>query len=137
MNGRPGLPVLPVVRSQDKDGLIWITYDRDRNGAGEILLARFREEDVAAGKNVSGAVSLKQVVNKLDKPSLLPANWDPALAGDKVMQRLDQSHRAAGEGAHDAEFVCVGERAYVVSEVNDLKGGEAAIGPSSTPRCPS
>jgi hypothetical protein len=31
---------------QDKDGLIWITYDRDRNGAGEILLAKFKEEDV-------------------------------------------------------------------------------------------
>jgi hypothetical protein len=26
---------------QDKDGLIWITYDRDRGGAGEILLAKF------------------------------------------------------------------------------------------------
>ena len=54
---------------QDKDGLIWITYDRDRNGAGEILLAKFREEDVKAGKEVSGAVSLKQVINKLDKSS--------------------------------------------------------------------
>lgn len=53
---------------QDKDGLIWITYDRDRGGAGEILLAKFKEEDVIAGNNVSGAVSLKQVVNKLDKP---------------------------------------------------------------------
>jgi predicted neuraminidase len=53
---------------QDKDGLIWITYDRDRNGAGEILLAKFREEDVAARKDVSRTVSLKQVINKLDKP---------------------------------------------------------------------
>jgi hypothetical protein len=30
--------------------------------------------------------------------SLLPANWDPALAGDIVMQRLVNSHCAAGEG---------------------------------------
>lgn len=52
---------------QDCDGLIWITYDRDRQGAGEILLAKFREEDVIAGKNVSSAVTLKQVVSKLDK----------------------------------------------------------------------
>jgi hypothetical protein len=57
---------------QDKDGLIWITYDRDRGGAGEILLAKFKEDDVAAGKNVSGAVSLKQVVNKLNKPATAP-----------------------------------------------------------------
>ena len=59
---------------QDKDGLIWITYDRDRNGAGEILLAKFREEDVIAGKDVSGAVTLKQTVNKLTKPTVPKTN---------------------------------------------------------------
>jgi hypothetical protein len=67
---------------QDKDGLIWITYDRDRGGAGEILLAKFKEKDVAAGKNVSGAVSLKQVVNKLKKPATAPK---PAV---KITQEL-------------------------------------------------
>jgi predicted neuraminidase len=54
---------------QADDGLIWIVYDRDRQGAGEILLTTFREADVVAGKNVSGDVRLKHVVNKLDKPS--------------------------------------------------------------------
>lgn len=57
---------------QSKDGLIWITYDRGRNSVGEILVAKFREEDVAAGKDVSRAVTLKQVISKLAKPSLLP-----------------------------------------------------------------
>ncbi|NOX66661.1 MAG: hypothetical protein GXO85_12960 [Chlorobi bacterium] len=32
-----------------------------------ILLAKFKEEDVIAGKNMSGLISLKQVVNKLEK----------------------------------------------------------------------
>ena len=41
--------------------------DRDRQGDGEILLAKFKEEDVLAGKNVSGAVTLKQTISKLDK----------------------------------------------------------------------
>jgi hypothetical protein len=109
---------------QDKDGLIWITYDRDRGGAGEILLAKFKEEDVAAGKNVSGAVSLKQIVNKLDKPSLLPANWDPALAGGIVLQRLVKVTAPQVKGAHDAEFVCVGDRAYIVASANDVQQGE-------------
>ena len=59
---------------QDKDGLIWITYDRDRGGAGEILLAKFREEDVIAGKNVSGTVTLKQIVDKLNKPTVPKPN---------------------------------------------------------------
>jgi hypothetical protein len=50
---------------QAEDGLIWIVYDRDRQGAGEILLATFREEDVVAGKDVSGRAHLRHVVNKL------------------------------------------------------------------------
>jgi len=58
---------------QDRDGQIWITYDRDRQGAGEILLATFREEDVAAGKDISGRVSLKQVLDRLEKPADLTA----------------------------------------------------------------
>lgn len=51
--------------AQDKDGLIWIVHDRDRYGAGEILLSRFREEDVLHGRDVSGKLRLKQVVNAL------------------------------------------------------------------------
>ena len=50
---------------QDRDGLIWITYDRDRKGSGDILMATFREEDVVRGENVSGAVVLRHVINRL------------------------------------------------------------------------
>lgn len=66
---------------QDKDGLIWITYDRDRNGAGEILLAKFREEDVAAGKDVSQAVDLKQVISKLEAKTMNTLSTDEAERG--------------------------------------------------------
>ena len=52
---------------EDKDGVIWMTYDRDRNGVGEILLAKFREEDVAQGGGVSGVVVLRHVINKITK----------------------------------------------------------------------
>lgn len=112
--------------AQDRDGVIWITYDRDRQGDGEILLAKFKEEDALAGRNVSGAVELKHTINKLNKPSLLPANWDPALAGDIVMRRLVNTSAPQVKGAHDAEFVCVGERAYIVTEANDVQAGESA-----------
>lgn len=111
---------------QDRDGLIWITYDHDRQGEGEILLAKFREEDVEAGKNVSGAVSLKQTISRLEKPQIIPAKWDPALAGDVVMQRLVNTTAPQVKGAHDAEFACVGDRVYIVVEANDLKAGESA-----------
>jgi predicted neuraminidase len=115
---------------QDQDGLIWITYDRDRNGAGEILLAKFREEDVAAGKDVSGAVTLKQVIDKLSKPAqqpkILPSDWDPKAEADKVLSGLVKVTAPQVKGAHDAEFVCVGDRAYVVEHDNDMAPGHGA-----------
>jgi predicted neuraminidase len=49
---------------QSKDGRIYVTYDRDRGGEAEILLAIFTEEDVLAGKDISGKVRLKQIVSK-------------------------------------------------------------------------
>lgn len=127
-NGVPGGVSYPD-GVQDKDGLIWITYDRGRNSVGEILLAKFREEDVVAGKNVSGVVSLKQVINRLRQPSILPTDWEPKAEADKVLSGLVKVTAPQVKGAHDAEFVCVGDRAYVVSEVNDLKGGENGAWP--------
>lgn len=121
---------------QDKDGLIWMVHDRDRPGDGEILLSVFREEDVAAGKNVSGAVRLKQTVSKLQRPlsqakgeKLLLPDWDPKAAADKVMAGLINVTAPQVKGAHDAEFVIVKDKAYVVAEANDIQPGEAAAWP--------
>lgn len=111
---------------QDKEGLIWITYDRDRQGDGDILLARFKEQDAIAGRNVSGAVSLKQVLNRLEHTTMLPSGWNSALAGDLVMQRLIRVTAPHVKGAHDAEFVCVGSRAYIVEHDNDTQPGHGA-----------
>lgn len=49
---------------QATDGTIYITYDFERSAARQILFATFREEDVLAGKPVSGAVRLRQLVSK-------------------------------------------------------------------------
>lgn len=62
----------------------------------------------------------------LNAQSLLPAGWDAALAGDEVMARLVTVTASQVKGAHDAEFVCVGDRAYLVAEVNDVRAGESA-----------
>lgn len=61
--------------------------------------------------------------------SLVPTNWDPALAGDIVMQRLVKVTAPKVKGTHDAEFVCVGDRAYVVTEANDQRAGESSAWP--------
>ena len=50
--------------AQAVDGTIYIAYDRERTGAKEILLARFSEEDVLAGRLVSRGSRLKALVNK-------------------------------------------------------------------------
>lgn len=49
---------------QAADGTVRIIYDFSRTDAREILMASFQEEDAAAGKPVSGTVSLRQVVAK-------------------------------------------------------------------------
>lgn len=60
---------------------------------------------------------------------LVPDSWDPALAGDLVMERLINTNAPQVKGAHDAEMVIVGDRAYIVVEVNDVRAGEAASWP--------
>ena len=60
----------------------------------------------------------------VDAPKLLLPDWNPKTAADKVLSSLTKVTAPQTKGAHDAEFVCLGGRAYVVSEVNDLKGGE-------------
>jgi hypothetical protein len=49
---------------QAKDGTIYITYDFDRIGARQILLAAFREADSLAGEAVTGAVRLRLEVSQ-------------------------------------------------------------------------
>ncbi|QDT64734.1 sialidase family protein [Calycomorphotria hydatis] len=66
--------------------------------------------------------------------SALPAaadDWGPIEAGNAVMQRLVRVTAPQVRGAHDAEFVCVSKRAYVVAEVNDDRAGESPSWPET------
>lgn len=69
---------------QTPDGLIRIAYDYSRVGARHILFASFREEDVTAGKDVSGAVRLRQLVSEAsggrEKPKASPRATTPPTA---------------------------------------------------------
>ena len=58
--------------------------------------------------------------------SLLPPGWDPKRAGDKVLATLIKVTAPQAKGAHDADLVLVGERAFVVEHDNDLKPGHGA-----------
>lgn len=48
---------------ESEDGEIYVIYDHSRHGDKEILMARFREEDIMAGKCVTENAQLKIVVN--------------------------------------------------------------------------
>ena len=48
---------------QDKDGNIFIVYDHERFRNGDILFAKFREEDIIAEKSISSVASLKNLIN--------------------------------------------------------------------------
>lgn len=49
---------------------------------------------------------------------------NPKEAGDRVMAGLVKITDSHVKGAHDADFVILGERAYIVAEVNDEEAGE-------------
>lgn len=49
---------------QAPDGAVYIICDYQRKGAKEILMAKFAERDVAAGKCESDAARLRMLVNK-------------------------------------------------------------------------
>lgn len=51
---------------------------------------------------------------------------DPLAAGRRVLEGLVRVTAPQVKGAHDAEFVCVGNRAYIVEHDNDLEPGHGA-----------
>ena len=121
---------------EDKNGVIWMVHDRERYAQSEILLSTFKEEDVRAGKDVTGKVRLKQTIEEIRRPlvasadvKLLPPEWDPKAEADAVMGRLVSVTATEVKGAHDAEMAFVGSHAYIVAEVNDVKAGEGADWP--------
>ncbi|MGV8096214.1 MAG: sialidase family protein [Mangrovibacterium sp.] len=75
-------------------------------------------------KNSIHAENIKKKTCSGEK--LLPAIWNPKQEGDKVLSRLVKVTASQVKGAHDAEMVLVGDRAYIVAEVNDQRAGEGA-----------
>jgi len=72
---------------ESPDGLIHILYDWNRHTDAEILMARFREADILAGKIVSDDAKLQMLANKATGPKPeklyngyeLPLPWPPPL----------------------------------------------------------
>lgn len=104
------------------DGLIRIIYDFSRTGARQILMASFREEDAAAGKPVSDAVRLRQIVSEASGGKQQADAVPPPVRenGDGQPLRTTPAGLPDVEGEEPRPFV-VGatlftDRAYVVAE---------------------
>lgn len=85
--------------------------------------------DPASRQPTSDDAQLKHgtvISEDVNQASLVPDGWEPALAGDLVMERLIRVTAPHAKGAHDAEFVCVGQRAYIVEHDNDVQPGHGA-----------
>lgn len=65
-------------------------------------------------------------MNKFDTPNVLASGWDPVLEANRIMNRLVKVTPPRAKGAHDAEFVCVDDRAYIVEHDNDVEPGHGA-----------
>ena len=76
------------------DGTLYITYDRNRDTDGEVLLARFTEADVLAGRVVSPRSALRQLVSRPN-----PA----AVAARHAERKKDTLRRLIGDA--DLRFV--------------------------------
>lgn len=49
---------------QDHEGTLYVVYDRERRGLKKIMVARFREEDIEAGRPVSKVANLNLVASQ-------------------------------------------------------------------------
>lgn len=71
-------------------------------------------------------MSLNQAFTNREMPPLLPPDWDPKGAADRVLAGLVRVSAPQVKGAHDADFVIVGDRAFIVAEANDVQPGHGA-----------
>ncbi len=87
----------------------------------EILLMKEIPSEKAIKKTANQEHS-----NKTKYIPLLPVDWDPLEAGNQVLSNLIDVTASHVKGAHDAEFEVVGNKAYIVSTVNDIKPGHSS-----------
>jgi hypothetical protein len=84
--------------AQAEDGTIYVIYDHERHHACQILMARFTEKDILAGKLVSENSALKRVVNDAAGQPDKPKRW--------VIQKKDNADGAKLRTGNPAVVTC-------------------------------
>ncbi|NBV87705.1 MAG: DUF1080 domain-containing protein, partial [Verrucomicrobia bacterium] len=113
---------------QDHGAPVWFRKLRWREiPAGETVVAdpTFQPMPIPAAALEKEKARVAAMLEKA-KSKLLPAGWDPKRAGDEILAKLIKVSAPQVKGAHDADLVLVGERAYIVEHDNDIKPGHGA-----------
>lgn len=114
---------------QTPDGTIRIIYDYSRTGSRHILMATFREEDVSAGRPVSDAVRLGQLVSEASGGQEKPQAAAPPVAANADGEPLrKETPGELAAGGSQPRSLAVGEtlftdRGYVLAELPDALRG--------------
>jgi hypothetical protein len=77
-------------------------------------------------QNYCAALAAEKTVFTEAASRLLPAGWNAKAEADRALTGLVTVTAPQVKGAHDAEMALVGDRAYIVAEVNDQQAGESA-----------
>ncbi len=107
---------------QTADGVVRIIYDFSRTGSRHILMASFREEDVAAGKPVTDAVQLRQRVSEASGGLPKKKTPPPPVRTNEDGARLKTNNAGAISIAggsmvtFDVGATLFSDRSYVVAE---------------------
>lgn len=92
---------------QAPDGTIHILYDWNRHTDAEILLAKFREEDVTAGKLASPGSTSRMLVNKALAPSLPKSiTPDPKWSAQAELDAKEDFKSIPYDGVTPNKMVC-------------------------------
>ena len=107
------------------DGTILITYDYDRTGAREILMAAFREEDALSGDAESGTVQLRQPIHTARPYRLTPGD----IPNHGILFVDHRRHGRSGHGGNCLTECANGDIVAFYSNVSgDLHQGHGTCG---------
>lgn len=92
---------------QAPDGTIYLSYDWNRHTDAEILLAKFREEDIAAQKFQSAGAKPRLLINKAFAPVVpAPIRPDAKWTAQAEEDAKQDSHTFAYDGVTPNKMVC-------------------------------
>ena len=100
--------------------MIRIIYDYNRVTDRTILMASFREEDVAAGKDVSGALRLRQLVSKASGGLEKPAASKAAVAANADGKPLRKTLPGTLAGANFLPVAMNGQKTLTVERAGTV-----------------